>query len=87
MRQQMEAERSARAEVLRSSGEAKAVVALANARKTAAVIQAEGEAEATTIRADAESGNTGCVQLRRALARAAGRGFGPRLLAVIWVQH
>jgi regulator of protease activity HflC (stomatin/prohibitin superfamily) len=56
MRQQMEAERAARAEVLRSSGAAEAAVTIAKAEKVATIIRAEGEAAALRVRGESESG-------------------------------
>ncbi|MDA1263541.1 MAG: SPFH/Band 7/PHB domain protein [Planctomycetota bacterium] len=61
MRQQMEAERSARAEVLRSTGSAEARITLASSERDAGVIRAEGEAKAMEIRATAESAFLGAL--------------------------
>ena len=55
MRQQMQAERKARAVVLEAEGLAKAKIMMAKATKEAAVIQAEGQAEALAIQAKAET--------------------------------
>ena len=55
MRQQMEAERKARAAILLAKGEAEAKVMIANAEKEAAVIRAEGIAQALEIRAKGEA--------------------------------
>jgi len=55
MRQQMEAERKARAAVLTAKGEAEAQVMMANAAKEAAIIRAEGAAKSLEIRAQGEA--------------------------------
>jgi regulator of protease activity HflC (stomatin/prohibitin superfamily) len=55
MRQQMDAERRARAAILKAKGEAEARVMLANAEREAAVIQAEGQARALEIRAQSDA--------------------------------
>ena len=55
MRQQMEAERKARAAVLTAKGEAEAKIMIANAEKEAAIIRAEGVARAIEIRAQGEA--------------------------------
>jgi len=55
MRQQMEAERKARAAVLTAKGQAEAQIMLANAEKEAAIIRAEGAAKAIEIRAQGEA--------------------------------
>ena len=55
MRQQMDAERKARALVLEAEGEARATVRVAEGIREAAVIRAQGEAQALLLKAQADS--------------------------------